>query len=111
MTETRPWGSYTILEESDTHKVKRITVNPGQRLSYQMHHKRSEHWIVVAGTAEVTFNDEVHTLTYGQNIHLPVEAKHRMKNPSDKPLEFIEVQYGSYFGEDDIVRFDDDYER
>jgi len=111
MTETRPWGSYTILEESDTHKVKRITVNPGQRLSYQMHHKRSEHWIVVAGTAEVTLDGEIHVLTYGQNIHLPVEVKHRMKNPSDKPLEFIEVQYGSYFGEDDIVRFDDDYER
>ena len=111
MTVTKPWGSFTILEECDTHKVKRLTVNPGQRLSYQLHYKRSEHWVVVAGTAEVTFNDETHILTYGQNIFLPVESKHRLKNPGTEPLEVIEVQFGSYFGEDDIVRFDDDYER
>jgi len=111
MSETKPWGSYTILEESDTHKVKRLTVNPGHRLSYQMHYKRSEHWMVVAGTATVTLDGEVHVLTYGQHIALPVEVKHRLENKGTEILEIIEVQYGTYFGEDDIVRYDDDYER
>ncbi|MDR2600240.1 MAG: phosphomannose isomerase type II C-terminal cupin domain [Oscillospiraceae bacterium] len=110
-TEERPWGSFTILEDSDTHKVKRLVVNPGHRLSAQKHSKRSEHWVVVVGDAEVELDDVPKIYNYGEHIYIPVETKHRLKNIGDKPLEIIEVQYGTYFGEDDIVRYEDDYKR
>jgi mannose-1-phosphate guanylyltransferase/mannose-1-phosphate guanylyltransferase/mannose-6-phosphate isomerase len=88
-----------------------IRVEPGQQLSYQSHAKRAEHWIVVSGQAEVVLNDEVHRLSAGQHIHIPQGAKHRMRNPGKDVVEFVEVQLGSYFGEDDIVRYQDDYQR
>lgn len=110
-TENRPWGSYTILEETETYKVKRIEVNPGARLSYQYHFKREENWTVVNGEAEVTLNDERIRLKRGESIYIPIEAKHRISNPSDKMLVFVEVQTGTYFGEDDIVRIQDDFNR
>jgi mannose-6-phosphate isomerase-like protein (cupin superfamily) len=109
--EERPWGSFTILEDQDTHKVKRLVVKPGQRLSYQLHHKRAEHWVVVAGTATITLDDVVLEVSAGQAVEIPLEAKHRVENKGTDDLEFVEVQTGSYFGEDDIVRFDDDYGR
>ena len=111
MTVYKPWGSYTILEDSDTHKVKRLTVLPGQRLSLQMHYRRSEHWIVVGGTANVMLGDIEHIIKTGESIFIETEEKHRLSNTGDTLLEVIEVQNGQYFGEDDIVRFDDDYIR
>ena len=107
----RPWGSYESLIEGDRFQVKRITVNPGQRLSLQMHHHRSEHWIVVHGTAEVTHEERVFTLQEDESTYIPVGHKHRLANPGRIPLELIEVQTGSYLGEDDIVRFEDVYGR
>lgn len=109
--EERPWGSFTILDDEDTHKTKRLVVNPGQRLSYQRHHKRAEHWVVVQGTAHVTLDDVVHEVPAGSAIEVPLEAKHRVENRGEQPMVFIEVQTGTYFGEDDIERFDDDYGR
>ncbi|MDT7041264.1 mannose-1-phosphate guanylyltransferase/mannose-6-phosphate isomerase [Candidatus Nitronereus thalassa] len=111
LTIHRPWGSYTILEEGPGYKVKRISVLPGGRLSLQMHHKRSEHWVVIAGTARVTCGDTVSDLGPGKSIAIPVETKHRLENPGNDPLEIIEVQNGPYLGEDDIVRYQDDYGR
>jgi len=111
LTVFKPWGAYTILEDSEYHKVKRLTVYPGQRLSSQMHYYRSEHWIVVKGTADVMLGDKDHIVRTGECIYIKVEEKHRLANPGNEPLEVIEVQTGSYFGEDDIVRFDDDYIR
>ena len=111
MKETRPWGHYEVLLEADNTKVKRITVNPGGRLSYQYHHKRSENWIVVQGTAHVTINGLEKIVHSGDSIYLPVGVKHRVQNVQDLPLIFIEVQTGTYFGEDDIVRIEDDYNR
>lgn len=107
----RPWGQYEVLLDADTYKVKRITVLPGQRLSLQMHHRRAEHWAIVAGAAEVTVNETVTQLAVGEHVYIPLEAKHRIANPGSEPLVFIEVQTGSYTGEDDIVRFSDDYGR
>ena len=92
-------------------KSKRITVWPGQRLSYQSHKKRAEHWVVVKGQAEVTLNGETLSLGVGEHVHIPLGAKHRMGNPGHIALEFIEVQTGTYFGEDDIVRYEDNYGR
>ena len=109
--ERRPWGEFVILDDGPAAKVKRITVEPGQRLSYQSHDKRSEHWIVVEGTAIVTLNDVDHTVPAGRTIEIPVHTKHRVRNDSAAPVVFIEVQTGSYFGEDDIVRYEDDYGR
>lgn len=109
--EKRPWGTYQVLDEGPTYKVKRITVDPGHRLSYQLHHRRAEHWMIVAGKAEVTLDDVVHPLAEGDTIDIPCGAKHRIQNPGGETLAFIEVQSGDYFGEDDIVRFDDDYGR
>jgi mannose-6-phosphate isomerase-like protein (cupin superfamily) len=109
--EERPWGSFTILEDKDTHKAKRLVVKPGQRLSYQLHHHRAEHWVVVAGTATVTLDDVVIDVPTGSHIEIPLEAKHRVQNNGEVDLEFVEVQTGTYFGEDDIERFDDDYGR
>ena len=111
LTVHRPWGSYTVLEEGPGYKVKRVTVNPGGRLSLQMHHKRSEHWVVIAGTARVTRGDEVFDLQIGQSTGIPVKTRHRLENPGHETLHIIEVQNGPYLGEDDIVRFNDDYGR
>lgn len=110
-TVYRPWGSYTILEEQTAFKIKRITVNPGVKLSLQMHHHRSEHWVVVRGTAKVTCGDKVFLVLENQSTYIPCGERHRLENPGVIPLELIEVQNGSYLGEDDIVRFDDDFGR
>ena len=107
----RPWGTYESLVESDRFQVKRIVVNPGQQLSLQMHHHRAEHWIVVKGTARVTCGEQDITLHEDQSTYIPIGTKHRLANPGKIPLEIIEVQSGSYLGEDDIVRFDDTYGR
>lgn len=111
LTVHRPWGSYTILEEGPGYKVKRVTVKPGGRLSLQMHHRRSEHWVVIAGTARVTRGDEVFDLNVGHSTEIPLETRHRLENPGEETLHIIEVQNGPYLGEDDIVRFQDDYGR
>ena len=111
LTVLRPWGSYTVLEEGPGFKVKRVTVNPAGRLSLQLHRKRSEHWVVIAGTARVTRGDDVFNLQIGQSTAIPVETKHRLENPGQETLHIIEVQNGPYLGEDDIVRFKDDYGR
>jgi mannose-1-phosphate guanylyltransferase/mannose-6-phosphate isomerase len=107
----RPWGSYESLVTAEGFQVKRIVVNPGQRLSLQMHHHRAEHWIVVKGTAEVTCEDKVFMLGEDESTYIPLGHKHRLANPGQNPLEIIEVQSGSYLGEDDIVRFEDVYGR
>jgi mannose-6-phosphate isomerase len=109
--EQRPWGEFEILLDAENTKVKRITVNPGGKLSYQYHHKRSEHWIIIEGTAHITLEDHEIIKTSGSSIYLPVEAKHRVENKQDIPLVLIEVQVGNYFGEDDIVRIEDIYNR
>lgn len=111
LTVHRPWGSYTVLEEGPGYKVKRVTVNPGGRLSLQLHHKRSEHWVVITGTAKVTRGDEVFELTTGQSTGIPAQTPHRLENPGAEVLHIIEVQNGGYLGEDDIVRLHDDYGR
>ncbi|MGC3976546.1 MAG: mannose-1-phosphate guanylyltransferase/mannose-6-phosphate isomerase [Nitrospira sp.] len=111
LTVFRPWGSYTVLEEGPGYKVKRVTVSPGGRLSLQLHHKRSEHWVVISGSARVTRGDEVLQLQVGQSTAIPVETPHRLENPGRDTLHIIEVQNGPYLGEDDIVRFQDDYGR
>ncbi len=107
----RPWGSYETLISAQRFKVKRIIVNPGETLSLQMHHHRAEHWIVVHGTAEVTCEDRVYMLGEDESTYIPLGNKHRLANPGRIPLELIEVQSGSYLGEDDIVRFEDLYGR
>lgn len=109
--ETRPWGGFEVLSDRPEFKVKTITVEPLQQLSYQSHTKREEHWLVLKGEAEVVLNDQVHRLKAGESIRIPLGAKHRMRNPGRTALQFIEVQTGSYFGEDDIVRYQDDYNR
>jgi mannose-1-phosphate guanylyltransferase/mannose-6-phosphate isomerase len=111
LTVHRPWGSYTVLEESAGYKVKRVTVNAGGRLSLQLHHQRSEHWVVIGGTARVTRGEEIFDLQVGQSTAIPVETQHRLENPGHETLHIIEVQNGPYLGEDDIVRFKDDYGR
>jgi mannose-6-phosphate isomerase len=110
-TEIRPWGSFTTLEEGKGYKIKRIEVNPGHRLSLQMHHHRSEHWIVVSGTARVVCGDEEKILGSNQSTYVPQCTNHRLENPGVIKLVLIEVQNGQYLGEDDIVRFQDDYSR
>ena len=107
----RPWGSYTVLEEGKGYKVKRIRILPGRRLSLQMHHQRCEHWVVIAGRARVIRDTKVFELGPGESMGIPKQARHRLENPDTVPLEIIEVQYGAYVGEDDIVRFQDDYGR
>lgn len=109
--ENRPWGRYEILADKNQYKAKTITVDPGQQLSYQSHAKREEHWVVISGVAEVVLDEKVHSLKGGEHIFIPKGAKHRMRNPGKEPLVFVEVQTGSYFGEDDIVRYQDDYNR
>jgi mannose-6-phosphate isomerase len=107
----RPWGCYFILEDRDTHKVKRIEVLPGKRLSYQRHEKRAEHWVIVCGRAKVTLNGKEVHLREGQHIDIPKRAAHRIANSGRDLLVFIEVQKGEYFGEDDIIRLEDDFGR
>lgn len=107
----RPWGSYQSVDNGDRHQVKRIIVKPGGRLSLQKHHHRSEHWIVVRGAAHVTVNELVKTVHENESIYIPIGAVHRLENPGKIPLELIEVQTGSYFGEDDIIRIEDEYRR
>jgi mannose-1-phosphate guanylyltransferase/mannose-6-phosphate isomerase len=107
----RPWGSYTVLEETEFYKIKRVSVKPGQKLSLQLHHHRSEHWVVVSGTAEVELNGETLLLRQGESTFVRSGMKHRLKNPGIIALEVIEVQLGEYLEEDDILRFDDEYGR
>jgi mannose-6-phosphate isomerase len=109
--DERPWGRYEVLDDAGTHKVKRIEVDPGRRLSYQRHGRRAEHWVVVTGTAEVTLDGRTHRLESGRSIDIPCGSAHRVANPGDDQLVFIEVQHGEYFGEDDIERLEDDYGR
>jgi mannose-6-phosphate isomerase len=108
---SRPWGSFTVLEEGRGYKIKRIEVKPGHRLSLQMHHHRSEHWIVVSGTALVTCGESETMVKSNQSTYVPQCTTHRLENPGLIPLVIIEVQNGEYLGEDDIVRFHDDYSR
>ncbi len=107
----RPWGSYQSVDNGERHQVKRIIVKPGQRLSLQKHHHRSEHWIVVRGAARVTVNELIKTVHENESIYIPIGAVHRLENPGKILLELIEVQTGSYLGEDDIIRIEDDYRR
>ncbi len=107
----KPWGAYKVLDMGATYQVKWLDVKPGARLSYQSHEQRSEHWAVVMGTATVTLDDEVIEVPTGEHIYIPVRAKHRLENRGDETLRIIEVQSGDYLGEDDIVRYEDDYGR
>ena len=107
----RPWGSYDSLENADGFQVKRLTVLPGAILSLQLHHRRAEHWVVVAGVARITLDDDVFDLGVNEHTFIPVGARHRIENPGSELLHIIEVQVGDYLGEDDIVRFEDKYGR
>jgi len=109
--DERPWGTFTVLDEADGFKVKRIEVLPGKRLSYQKHAQRAEHWVVVQGTAKVTLDDRDVLVAAGEAIDIAIGAAHRVENPGRETLVFIEVQRGGYLGEDDIVRLQDDFGR
>jgi mannose-6-phosphate isomerase len=109
--DERPWGMYEVLAEGEGYKVKRIEVKPGHRLSLQMHQSRSEHWIIVAGEAIVTIGERESRLKPNEDALVPARTRHRVANPGTGSLVFIEVQCGSYLGEDDITRFEDDYNR
>jgi mannose-1-phosphate guanylyltransferase/mannose-6-phosphate isomerase len=109
--EYRPWGKFEVLRDTESFKSKVIQVNPGQQLSYQSHKHRAEHWVIVKGNPEVVLNDVTHTLKAGESIYIPQGAKHRIRNPGKDLVEFVEVQVGTYFGEDDIIRYQDDYKR
>jgi mannose-1-phosphate guanylyltransferase/mannose-6-phosphate isomerase len=109
--ETRPWGGFEILADQQHFKAKKIIVDPGAQLSYQSHTKRSEHWVIVCGSAEVILNEKSQIMKPGDSVHIPVGTKHRLRNLGNEPLIFVEVQTGSYFGEDDITRYKDDYNR
>ena len=109
--DIRPWGEYWVLEDANTHKVKRIQVNPGGRLSLQYHHHRAEVWTIVSGIGTITINEEIKDYKTGEVAQIPQGAHHRIENKTQEPVVFIEVQHGSYFGEDDIVRIEDDYNR
>jgi len=110
--DQRPWGSFTVLDEDEDYKIKRIEVFPTKRLSYQKHAHRSEHWFVVRGIAKVTLNGKEFLVKKGEDVNVPVGTAHRVENPdAEELLIFIETQTGDYFGEDDIVRFEDDFGR
>jgi mannose-6-phosphate isomerase len=109
--EQRPWGGYEVLSDTPTHKVKRLTVEPGQRLSYQRHARRAEHWFVVAGQGVVTIDDADVAVGAGSAVDVPMGTAHRIASTGTEALVLVEVQHGSYFGEDDIERLDDDYGR
>ncbi len=106
-----PWGKWEVLLDEPNYKVKRITVLPGKRLSYQKHSRRKEHWVVVEGKAVVTLDGKEINLVKGETVDIPQEAAHRITNNGNKQLTFIEIQLGEYFGEDDIIRLEDDYGR
>jgi mannose-1-phosphate guanylyltransferase/mannose-6-phosphate isomerase len=110
-TVARPWGAYTVLQEGPGFKIKRIEVKPGASLSLQLHHRRSEHWTVVRGLAQVTCGERVYAVNANESTYIPIETKHRLANGGAEPLVMIETQCGDYLGEDDIVRFDDVYGR
>ena len=110
-TAYRPWGGYASILSGDRFQVKRLFVKPGKKLSLQKHHHRAEHWVVVTGTAEVTVDGTVTMLSENQSIYLPLGCVHRLANPGKITLELIEVQTGSYLGEDDIIRFEDEFGR
>lgn len=110
-TDQRPWGSYIVLEDETGHKVKRISVRPGSRLSYQRHERRSEHWFVLAGQGVVVLDGVEHPVGPGRAVDVPVGTAHRIASTGATDLVFIEVQHGDYFGEDDIIRLEDDYGR
>ena len=107
----RPWGRYEVILEDSGYKVKRITVEPGGRLSLQSHNHRSEHWVVVSGIAKITINETVQRLEAGKLAYIPLGSKHRLENEEKKPMALIEVQFGDYLGEDDIKRYEDIYGR
>ena len=109
--ESRPWGSFFVIAEESLYKIKRIEVNPGERLSYQYHNKRSEVWTIIEGNGVITLNDKPQNYSKGDTILIPQGIKHRIENKGTEKTVFIEVQTGSYFGEDDIVRLEDDYNR
>jgi len=109
--EERPWGDFTVLDDRSGYKVKRIVVHPDKRLSYQRHARRSEHWVVVEGQASVTLDGTTIELAPGESIDIPMGSAHRVANLGSEDLVFVEVQHGSYFGEDDIVRLEDDFGR
>ena len=109
--EERPWGRFFVIHDEPTYKLKRIEVDPGGRLSYQYHHKRSEAWTMVEGIGTITLNGVIKDFKAGETILIPQGVKHRIKNKQQKKVIFIEVQTGTYFGEDDIVRIEDDYDR
>ena len=110
--DERPWGNYTVLDDvKDDHKVKRIVVTAGKRLSYQVHAKRSEHWFIISGVATVVLDGETFELNPGGSVDIAIGAAHRCENHGEVPVVFIEVQRGTYFGEDDIVRLEDDFGR
>jgi mannose-1-phosphate guanylyltransferase len=111
VTVARPWGSYTVLQEAPGFKIKRVEVKPGRALSLQMHYHRSEHWIVVGGTAKVTNGEREFLVRVNESTYIPSGTRHRLENPGTVPLVLIEVQSGEYLGEDDIVRFEDRYGR
>ena len=111
MKEERPWGWYEVIDQGDRFKVKNIEVKPGQRLSLQKHHHRTEHWVVVSGTAEVQLNEDKQLLGENQSMYIPLGCMHRLSNPGKIPLKIIEVQSGPYLEEDDIERFEDDHGR
>jgi mannose-6-phosphate isomerase-like protein (cupin superfamily) len=108
---TRPWGHYIVLGGQTDHQVKRIVVAPGKRPSYQRHQYRAEHWFIVAGDGKVTIDDEVRSVTAGDSVEVALGAAHRIENVGERDLVFIEIQHGSYFGEDDIIRVEDDFGR
>jgi mannose-1-phosphate guanylyltransferase/mannose-6-phosphate isomerase len=110
-TVERPWGRYTVMDEGPGFKVKRIEVDPGKKLSLQMHQQRAEHWVVVSGTARVTIGQDVRLISSNQSVYIPLKTAHRLENPEKEPLKIIEVQTGAYLQEDDIIRLDDDYWR
>ena len=109
--DIRPWGEYWVLEDANTHKVKRIQVNPGGRLSLQYHHHRTEVWTIVSGIGTITINETIKDYREGEVAIITQGAHHRIENKTQEPVVFIEVQHGTYFGEDDIVRIEDDYNR
>ena len=110
-TENRPWGSFTVLDEGKGFKVKRISVNPGHKLSLQYHHHRSEHWTVVQGEASVTVGEDIKKVKVNESVYIPLKEKHALANEGEELMQLIEVQVGDYLGEDDIVRLEDRYGR
>jgi len=110
-SETRPWGSFYVINDQPEYKIKRIEVNPGSRLSYQYHNGRAETWVIIEGKAKVTINNKTENYSTGETVIIPRKAKHRIENITTENLIFIEIQTGDYFDEDDIVRIEDDYNR